>query len=266
MDNLSEAEEKRRQLIVKIQEYKKEGCSISEISRRTGKARQTISKYLEGSPDTLCCSNKAGMLNPFKNFIIKCLTDGMTQSKTSRQLTEKGYIGTDSNARNYIRRVIKEYNIPVNKYCSSSNTKALENNAGSTGTKFDYITRKGLFQHLWMDDKLNEYHRRYIFDKYPILYRIDKCIREFRDFLSKKSLQKLHLFIESYKNSEIKEFSTFVSGLEKDIDAVENAVVSDLSNGFVEGTNSKVKMIKHTMYGRCVLKLLSAKLMYKLDG
>lgn len=49
MDNLSEAEEKRRQLIVKIQEYKKEGCSISEISRRTGKARQTISKYLEGA-------------------------------------------------------------------------------------------------------------------------------------------------------------------------------------------------------------------------
>lgn len=266
MDNLSEAEEKRRQLIVKIQEYKKEGCSISEISRRTGKARHTISKYIEGNPDNLCCSNKAGMLDQFEDFIINCLTDGMTQSKTSRQLTEKGYIGTDSNARDYIRRVIKKYNITVNKYCSSSNTKTLENNSGSTGTKFDYITRQGLFQYLWMDGKLNEYHRRYIFDKYPILYKIDKCIREFRDSLSRKSIPNLYLFIERYKNSEIKEFSTFASGLEKDIDAVENAVASDLSNGFVEGTNSKVKMIKHTMYGRCGLKLLSAKLMYKPGG
>ena len=266
MDNLSEAEEKRRQLIIKIQKYKKEGCSISEISRRTGKARHTISKYLEGNPDILCCSNKAGMLDQFKDFIIKCLTDGMTQSKTSRQLTEKGYTGTDSNAREYIRRIIKEYNIPVNKYCCSSNTEALKNNSGSTGPDFDYITRKGLFQHLWMNGQLTEYHRTYIFGKYPILYKIDKCIRELRDCLSKKSLPLLYLFIDRYKNSEIKELSTLASGLDKDMDAVENAVASDLSNGFVEGTNSKVKMIKHTMYGRCGLKLLSAKLMYKTDS
>ena len=50
--------------------------------------------------------------------------------------------------------------------------------------------------------------------------------------------------------------------MEKDISAVENAVASDLSNAFVEGTNSKVKMVKRTMYGRCGRKLLAAKLMY----
>ena len=33
-----------------------------------------------------------------------------------------------------------------------------------------------------------------------------------------------------------------------------------LSNGFVEGTNSKLKMIKRTMYGRCGKELLTAKL------
>ena len=43
---------------------------------------------------------------------------------------------------------------------------------------------------------------------------------------------------------------------------IENAVVSDLSNGFVEGVNNKLKMIKRTMYGRCGQKLLTAKLMY----
>ena len=60
----------------------------------------------------------------------------------------------------------------------------------------------------------------------------------------------------------IKELASFAKGLEKDIEAVENAVASDLSNGFVEGTNSKLKMIKRTMYGRCSQKLLEAKLMY----
>ena len=70
----------------------------------------------------------------------------------------------------------------------------------------------------------------------------------------------LYLFIEKYKNSDLKELSRFASGLEKDLSAVENAVASPLSNGFVEGTNSKLKMIKRTMYGRCGKELLTSKL------
>ena len=42
--------------------------------------------------------------------------------------------------------------------------------------------------------------------------------------------------------------------------AVENAVVSPLSNGFVEGINNRTKMIKRVMYGRCGIDLLSAKI------
>lgn len=72
----------------------------------------------------------------------------------------------------------------------------------------------------------------------------------------------LYLFIKKYKTSSIKELSKFAVGLEKDLDAVENSVASSLSNGFVEGTNSKLKMVKRTMYGRCNKALLSAKLMY----
>ena len=73
----------------------------------------------------------------------------------------------------------------------------------------------------------------------------------------------LYLFIERYKKSTIKEIASFAKGLEKDIEAVENAVASDKSNGFVEGTNSRLKMVKRTMYGRCGRHLLSAKLMYR---
>ena len=73
----------------------------------------------------------------------------------------------------------------------------------------------------------------------------------------------LYLFIERYKKSSIKELSRFADGLERDLDAVENSVASPLSNGFVEGTNSKLKMVKRTMYGRCNKNLLAAKLMYR---
>ena len=73
-------------------------------------------------------------------------------------------------------------------------------------------------------------------------------------------------FIEKYRNCEWKLLASFVRGLEKDIDAVWNAVSSPLSNGFVEGTNSKLEMLKHTMYGRCSRRLLAAKLMLRIEG
>ena len=126
----------------------------------------------------------------------------------------------------------------------------------------DYITRKGFFQYLWMNGELSQEHRDYLWKQMPILWEVEQCIKEFRYLFNRKNLPLLYLFIDRYKSSQIKELSSFAAGLEKDISAVENAVASDLSNGFVEGTNSKLKMVKRTMYGRCSKQLLEAKLMY----
>ena len=75
----------------------------------------------------------------------------------------------------------------------------------------------------------------------------------------------LYLFMDKYKSSMQKALASFAKGLERDIEAIENAVCCDLSNGFVEGTISKLKMIKSVMYGRCSQDLLAAKLMYDSD-
>ena len=71
----------------------------------------------------------------------------------------------------------------------------------------------------------------------------------------------LYSIVDKYRQSNFKQFSNFVAELEKDLEAVENAVSSPLSNGFVEGTNRKLKMVKRTMYRRCGRLLLEAKMM-----
>ena len=48
--------------------------------------------------------------------------------------------------------------------------------------------------------------------------------------------------------------------MEKDIIPVTNAVIQGYSNGFVEGTNNKLKLIKRVGYGRCKLPLLRSKI------
>ena len=142
----------------------------------------------------------------------------------------------------------------------SSSPEALQNKKGLQ--KYDHLSRNGIFRYLWMGMELRENLKAYILQKYPKLRELMHCVREFREIYEKKSMPLLYLFIERYKNSELKEISRFANGLEKDIEAVENSVASELSNGFVEGTNSKLKMVKRTMYGRCSKALLAAKLMY----
>ena len=98
---------------------------------------------------------------------------------------------------------------------------------------------------------------------YQQLRELQSCIREFREIYERKSMPLLYIFIDRYKKSGLKELSRFAEDLEKDLDTVKNSVASPLSNGFVEGTNSKLKMVKRTMYGRCNKDLLAAKLLYR---
>lgn len=205
----------------------------------------------------LCRTNKRSSLDQHKDFIIRCLTEGKTQSETARLVMDLGCACGNGNVRQYVHSVAVQYQIDVNKYVSSSHETAQ-----SKKTKTDYITRKGIFQYLWLNGDITLEHYEYLWNKYSILQEIEKCIREFREIFRTKKMPLLYLFIDRYKYSSLKELASFASGLEKDISAVENAVASDLSNAFVEGTNNKVKMVKRTMYGRCSKKLLAAKLMY----
>lgn len=209
VDNRLVLNTKRYQLIIKIQDFIKEGCSKREISRRLGISRNTVSKYESGDPKEL------------------------------------SYSGIKFEPQPYMR----------------NKTTALKNKTGSVGEKYDFITRNGVFRYLWMNGELTDEHKTYIFEQYPIMYKIKQCIDEFRHVFKNKNVPMLYLFIERYSNTEIKELASFANGLDKDIDTIENAVAYDLSNGFVEGTNSKLKMVKRTMYGRCKLELLSAKMM-----
>lgn len=173
-----------------------------------------------------------------------------------------GYTGTATNARLYICSIARQYGLEIAKY---SNVFSQCRETTNTGGKYkvDYITRKGIFNYLWMGMELTSGHHRQLWQEYPVLQETELCIRQFREIFDKRSMPLLYIFINRYKQSSVKELASFAKGLEKDLSAVENAVASSLSNAFVEGTNSKLKMVKRVMYGRCGIELLSAKLMYQ---
>ena len=256
---LTRAEKTRLELIITIQDLHNSGKSINDIARITGKDWKTIKKYLDGAPEQLCKGSKRSPLDIYTGFIINSIKDGQTAMEIARQLKAKGNNTTLTNIRKFVSDLAKEHGLDIAKYCCTPSKSDREENHSP---KMDYITRKGIFNHLWMKIELTPAHREYLWEQHDSLPELDICIREFRDIFSKKSIPRLHLFIEKYRQSSLKEIASFSNGLKKDIDAVENAVASHLSNAFVEGSNSKVKTVKKAMYGRCGKLLLEAKLMY----
>lgn len=252
-------------LITTIQELRSSNTSLAAIANILKKDWRTIKKYINGDPKELCHNNlsmRKSALDIYTDDIINRIKQGMTQSSIAEELINNGYTGTKTNARMYVCLIAQKYGLKLSKY---GKAPCSYDEAGNEKPKVDYITRRGIFNHLWMDEKLTKHHHEWIWNKYDILQTLEKCIRQFREIFNRKVIALLYLFIDRYGESSIKELVSFVRSLNRDIKAVENAVASPLSNGFVEGINNKIKEIKRIMYGRCRKELLAAKLMLRIQ-
>ena len=237
VDNCPGFSEKRYQMICQIQKFLEEGCSYREISKRMGIGRNTIAKYREGDPKELSMYGiRQSKLDPYYDFIIQCLNSGWSKSKTVKAIYEKGYSGSTSNAFEHLCKIEKKENkcFEPQPYVRTM-TECLKYKTGSTGKEKDYITREGVFRHMWMNTELTDDHKKYIFDKYPNIWELHCCIKEFRNIFKRQNVPLLYLFIEKYSKSNLKTLKSFANGLKRDINAVENAVAYGYSNGFVEG-------------------------------
>lgn len=74
-----------------------------------------------------------------------------------------------------------------------------------------------------------------------------------------RDVDKLTRFIRDYQCDAYEEIALFASGLSKDFEAVKNCLLyPNISNGPIEGTNNKIKMVRKRGFGRAGLELLNA--------
>jgi len=232
------------------------------IRELTGHTYKTIRKYKSGDPDILCrnttnARKRTSMLDNYANLIVEKLNEGIMLKDILKYITSKGYGGKQTNFYEYCKRIIEENNI---EYYTSKNVVGVPINRKKLNVRF--VKRSDIFDFIWLGKELGTGVKEVVFNKYPVLYEIYASVREFREIFTKKSIVYLNLYIEKYKNSDNRNLKSFANGLLKDIEAIENAVSSTFSNGYVEGNNNRLKIIKRIMYGRAGLPLLKAKILY----
>ena len=74
-------------------------------------------------------------------------------------------------------------------------TEGLKYRTGSIGKEKDYITREGIFRYMWMNTELTVEHKNFIYDQYPAVQELHRCIKEFRNIFKKRNIPLLYLFI-----------------------------------------------------------------------
>lgn len=94
---------------------------------------------------------------------------------------------------------------------------------------------------------------------YPIVQILIQFLSECYSVFDYNDVGAFHRFLIKYQNSSIDALAQYANGLIKDYVAVRNSLVYPaISNGPVEGWNSRIKMLHRRGGGRSGLELLNA--------
>jgi len=99
-----------------------------------------------------------------------------------------------------------------------------------------------------------------VVQQHPDLLRLVELADEFLQLLRQRQADAFDNWLLKAVGCAIKPLQTFAKGLFDDYAAVKASMMSEVSNGPVEGLNNKLKMLKRQMYGRASLDLLAKRL------
>jgi len=89
-------------------------------------------------------------------------------------------------------------------------------------------------------------------------------VQDFLSMVHKREGYRLDTWLEQVCNSDLSELQSFATGVERDKAAVQAGLTWWINNGVVEGSVTKVKLIKRQMYGRAGFALLRQRVLHAL--
>jgi len=171
-------------------------------------------------------------------------------------IVKKGFKGGKSQFYSYCKHLAE-----IGMVETPGNLRIDELRCEQTKLKYHYVTRNQIFKYIWNGEgDIAKDDIEHITNTFPVVSVLSQCIFQFRNIFETKSKEALTEYIAAYMNCEFESLKKNAEGMQKDIIPVTNAVVEEYSNGFVEGTNNKLKVIKRIAYGRCKLPLLRSKI------
>lgn len=96
----------------------------------------------------------------------------------------------------------------------------------------------------------------------PTVKRSWELVQKFRQFLAGRKRAELEQWMQQAEETEGAPFKGFLSGVRRDLAAVQNAFSLPWSNGQTEGQVNRLKFLKRQMFGRAKFDLLRARVLH----
>lgn len=245
----------KNELINIVREKHLDKHSIRSIAKDLNISRQSVTKYINMNTSAIHGSyltKRKSILDPFLTEINALIDQGITSPKIEVIIRQKGYTGSATTIRHYrsrSKRLIQK--LYENSEAFPITTTIVERS----------LLLKLLYRPLAKVKGLSEDIVSKINEKYPMYKEIIELVNSFRRILNNKAINEFEKWIERASTLNNKYINSFINGITRDINAVENAIVYEYNNGLAEGSVNKLKVIKRIMYGRCSFDMLRKKLM-----
>jgi transposase len=107
-------------------------------------------------------------------------------------------------------------------------------------------------------------HLTWLCESHAILAALYLLVQRFRRLLHQRQGEALDGWMADCQASGIPELAQFATGLLREREWVVAGITHQASNGPTEGANTKLKVIKRTMYGRAGFPLLRQRVLHAL--
>ena len=240
-------EEAKNELVRTVKEMYFNGYSANAISRELKIDFRTAIKYIKHQGRFVNASReRKSILDPYKDTIIALNHERKTIVHIFRTIAKDGYKGSYRS----LSAFLAEYNEGLGRRHRKTSPEStlrrgmLISLLNKDISKFKEADQKKMKEYIETDGNLQN------------LY---SAVNRFREILKGKDESRLEDWLSEVKRYNIRELNTFIMSVERDIEAVKNAIRTGFSNGIIEGVINKIKVIKRIMYGRCSFELLRLK-------
>lgn len=228
------------------------GQTISRIAQTIGAERKTVRRWLrQGHPSTWQRRIfRPGIMTPYATFLDRRLKEGChNAARLHREITAMGFSGRYGSVRDWVlsRRSTAgaSHPVPIKPVPMGRNLARMLTTETSNRSDMDVLFIQRLMTAA------------------PVLAQATVWVRDMQDLFTRKSQASLETLLEAGERTPL---SRFVTGLRRDLSAVQAALHHPWTTSPVEGQISRLKMIKRTMFGRAGFKLLRARVMHAKCG
>jgi transposase len=229
--------------------------SQAAIAKRVGIDQSTVGNWLAAGayPETTR-GPYVSHLDPYLPYLFQRWESGChNMVRLHQELVARGYKGSYASVRDHLIRRLPE---------------GTKNSAkGNELSPVPPSPRQATFLFLARSEQLDGEEQetvRQLRQSHPEADLAYALVQQFAQMLRTRRSEQLDTWLENVRASQIREFQSFVLGIERDKAAVVAGLTLPQNNGLVEGKVNKLKLIKRMGYGRAEFPLLRQRVLHAL--